>query len=174
MIKETFRKYIADEDFKGMFNALGWNRYQGLSEFDEDIDGISYHFRIVGQIKGFQAIVCANAPHMTSSLCKRIDYKLRPSAQSYICIFTLPKEQGQKFHHMWAIPIRKPEKRDIVLIEYTTPDQTDLLFQKHSGITFGVNEQNAITISDVRERIYNAFEVNSEKLTKDLKELGIL
>lgn len=167
MIKETFRKYIADEDFKGMFNALGWNRYQGLSEFDEDIDGISYHFRIVGQIKGFQAIVCANAPHMTSSLCKRIDYKLRPSAQSYICIFTLPKEQGQKFHHIWAIPIRKPEKRDIVLIEYTTPDQTDLLFQKHSGITFGVNEQNAITISDVRERIYNAFEVNSEKLTKD-------
>lgn len=167
MIKETFRKYIADEDFKGMFNALGWNRYQGLSEFDEDIDGISYHFCIVGQIKGFQAIVCTNAPHMTSSLCKRIDYKLRPSAQSYICIFTLPKEQGQKFHHMWAIPIRKPEKRDIVLIEYTTPDQTDLLFQKHSGITFGVNEQNAITISDVRERIYNAFEVNSEKLTKD-------
>lgn len=167
MIKETFRKYIADEDFKGMFNALGWNSYQGLSEFDEDIDGISYHFCIVGQIKGFQAIVCTNAPHMTSSLCKRIDYKLRPSAQSYICIFTLPKEQGQKFHHMWAIPIRKPEKRDIVLIEYTTPDQTDLLFQKHSGITFGVNEQNAITISDVRERIYNAFEVNSEKLTKD-------
>lgn len=167
MLKDTFRQYIADADFKALFNALGWNRYQGLSDFDEVIDGISYHFRIVGQIKGFQAIVCDNAPHMTSSLCKRIDYKLRPSAQSYICIFTLPKEQGQKFHHMWAIPIRKPEKRDIVLIEYTTPDQTELLYQKLNGITFSVNEQNAITISDVRDRIYNTFEVNSEKLTKD-------
>lgn len=167
MLKDTFRQYIADADFKALFNTLGWNRYQGLSDFDEVIDGISYHFRIVGQIKGFQAIVCDNAPHMTSSLCKRIDYKLRPSAQSYICIFTLPKEQGQKFHHMWAIPIRKPEKRDIVLIEYTMPDQTELLYQKLNGITFSVNEQNAITISDVRDRIYNTFEVNSEKLTKD-------
>ena len=167
MLKDTFRQYIADADFKALFNALGWNRYQGLADFDEVIDGISYHFRIVGQIKGFQAIVCDNAPHMTSSLCKRIDYKLRPSAQSYICIFTLPKEQGQKFHHIWAIPIRKPEKRDIVLIEYTTPDQTELLYQKLNGITFSINEQNAITISDVRDRIYNTFEVNSEKLTKD-------
>ena len=167
MLKDTFRQCIADADFKALFNALGWNRYQGLADFDEVIDGISYHFRIVGQIKGFQAIVCDNAPHMTSSLCKRIDYKLRPSAQSYICIFTLPKEQGQKFHHMWAIPIRKPEKRDIVLIEYTTPDQTELLYQKLNGLTFSVNEQNAITISDVRDRIYSTFEVNSEKLTKD-------
>lgn len=167
MLKDTFRQYIADADFKALFNALGWNRYQGLADFDEVIDGILYHFHIVGQIKGFQAIVCDNAPHMTSSLCKRIDYKLRPSAQSYICIFTLPKEQGQKFHHMWAIPIRKPEKRDIVLIEYTTPDQTELLYQKLNGLTFSVNEQNTITISDVRDRIYNTFEVNSEKLTKD-------
>lgn len=167
MLKDTFRQYIADADFKALFNALGWNRYQGLADFDEVIDGISYHFHIVGQIKGFQAIVCDNAPHMTSSLCKRIDYKLRPSAQSYICIFTFPKEQGQKFHHMWAIPIRKPEKRDIVLIEYTTPDQTELLYQKLNGLTFSVNEQNAITISDVRDRIYSTFEVNSEKLTKD-------
>ena len=166
MIKDTFRQYIADADFKSLFNALGWNQYRGLTEFDELIDGFNYHFHIVGQIKGFQAIVCTNAPHMTSSLCKRIDYKLRPSAQSYICIFTLPKEQ-YKFHHLWAIPIRKPEKRDIVLIEYTTPDQTELLFQKLNGITFSVNEQNTITITDVRERIYGAFEVNSEKLTKD-------
>ena len=166
MIKDTFRQYIADADFKSLFNALGWNQYRGLTEFDELIDGFNYHFRIVGQIKGFQAIVCTNAPHMTSSLCKRIDYKLRPSAQSYICIFTLPKEQ-YKFHHLWAIPIRKPEKRDIVLIEYTTPDQTELLFQKLNGITFSVNEQNTITITDVRDRIYGTFEVNSEKLTKD-------
>ncbi len=167
MLKDTFRQYVADADFKALFNALGWNRYQGLADFDEVIDGISYHFHIVGQIKGFQAIVCDNAPHITSSLCKRIDYKLRPSAQSYICIFMLPKEQGQKFHHMWVIPIRKPEKRDIVLIEYSTPDQTELLYQKLNGITFSVNEQNDITISDVRDRIYNSFEVNSEKLTKD-------
>ena len=85
MIKSVFRQYIADTDFKSLFNTLGWNRYQGLSEFNEEIDGFSYHFRIVGQIKGFQAIVCDNAEHITASLCKRIDYKLRPYAQSYIC-----------------------------------------------------------------------------------------
>lgn len=167
MIKSVFRQYIADTDFKSLFNTLGWNRYQGLSEFNEEIDGFSYHFRIVGQIKGFQAIVCDNAEHITASLCKRIDYKLRPYAQSYICIFVLPTEQQYTLHHVWAIPIRKPEKKDIVLIEYTSLDQTELLYQKISGIRFVVNEQGTITISDVRERIYNTFEVNSERLTKD-------
>lgn len=167
MIKSVFRQYIADTDFKSLFNTLGWNRYQGLSEFNEEIDGFSYHFRIVGQIKGFQAIVCDNAEHITASLCKRIDYKLRPYAQSYICIFVLPTAQQYTLHHVWAIPIRKPEKKDIVLIEYTSLDQTELLYQKISGIRFVVNEQGTITISDVRERIYNTFEVNSERLTKD-------
>ena len=71
MIKQVFRQYIADADFKSLFNALGWNRYQGLAEFNEEIDGFSYHFRIVGQIKGFQVIVCDNAEHITASLCKR-------------------------------------------------------------------------------------------------------
>lgn len=166
MIKQVFRQYIADADFKSLFNALGWNRYQGLTEFNEEIDGFSYHFRIVGQIKGFQVIVCDNAEHITASLCKRIDYKLRPSAQSYICIFKLPNEHNA-LHHIWAIPIRKPEKKDIVLIEYTSLEQTELLYQKIDGISFGVNEQSTITISDVRERIYNTFEVNSERLTRD-------
>lgn len=166
MIKQVFRQYIADADFKSLFNALGWNRYQGLAEFNEEIDGFSYHFRIVGQIKGFQVIVCDNAEHITASLCKRIDYKLRPSAQSYICIFKLPNEHNA-LHHIWAIPIRKPEKKDIVLIEYTSLEQTELLYQKIDGISFGVNEQSTITISDVRERIYNTFEVNSERLTRD-------
>lgn len=166
MIKQVFRQYIADADFKSLFNELGWNRYQGLAEFNEEIDGFSYHFRIVGQIKGFQVIVCDNAEHITASLCKRIDYKLRPSAQSYICIFKLPNEHNA-LHHIWAIPIRKPEKKDIVLIEYTSLEQTELLYQKIDGISFGVNEQSTITISDVRERIYNTFEVNSERLTRD-------
>ena len=40
MLKDTFRQYIADADFKALFNALGWNRYQGLTDFDEAIDGI--------------------------------------------------------------------------------------------------------------------------------------
>ena len=167
MTREQFRQYIKATDFKSLFIALGWNNYRNtFADFEEEFDGYTYSFRTVAQMKGYQVIVCDNAETVTSSFCKRLDHKLRPNAQHYICIFTLP-EENSNVHHVWAFPIRKTEKRDMVLFEYRNLDQTELLFQKLGGLTFGINEQAAITIADVRDRIYGEFEVNSEKLTKD-------
>ena len=167
MTREQFRQYIKATDFKSLFIALGWNNYRNtFADFEEEFDGYTYSFRTVAQMKGYQVIVCDNAQTVTSSFCKRLDHKLRPNAQHYICIFTLP-EENSNVHHVWAFPIRKTEKRDMVLFEYRNLDQTELLFQKLGGLTFGINEQATITIADVRDRIYGEFEVNSEKLTKD-------
>lgn len=167
MTREQFRQYIKATDFKSLFITLGWNNYRNtFADFEEEFDGYTYSFRTVAQMKGYQVIVCDNAKTVTSSFCKRLDHKLRPNAQHYICIFMLPEENGN-VHHVWAFPIRKTEKRDMVLFEYHNIDQTELLFQKLGGLTFGINEQATITIADVRDRIYAEFEVNSEKLTKD-------
>lgn len=167
MTREQFRQYIKATDFKSLFIALGWNNYRNtFADFEEEFDGYTYSFRTVAQMKGYQVIVCDNAQTVTSSFCKRLDHKLRPNAQHYICIFMLPEENGN-VHHVWAFPIRKTEKRDMVLFEYHNIDQTELLYQKLHGLTFGINEQATITIADVRDRIYAEFEVNSEKLTKD-------
>ncbi|MBQ6764307.1 MAG: Eco57I restriction-modification methylase domain-containing protein [Paludibacteraceae bacterium] len=167
MTREQFRQYIKATDFKSLFITLGWNNYRNtFADFEEEFDGYTYSFRTVAQMKGYQVIVCDNAETVTSSFCKRLDHKLRPNAQHYICIFMLPEENGN-VHHVWAFPIRKTEKRDMVLFEYHNIDQTELLYQKLGGLTFGINEQATITIADVRDRIYAEFEVNSEKLTKD-------
>lgn len=167
MTREQFRQYIKATDFKSLFITLGWNNYRNtFADFEEEFDGYTYSFRTVAQMKGYQVIVCDNAKTVTSSFCKRLDHKLRPNAQHYICIFMLPEENGN-VHHVWAFPIRKTEKRDMVLFEYHNIDQTELLYQKLGGLTFGINEQATITIADVRDRIYAEFEVNSEKLTKD-------
>ena len=167
MTREQFRQYIKTTDFKSLFITLGWNNYRNtFADFEEEFDGYTYSFRTVAQMKGYQVIVCDNAKTVTSSFCKRLDHKLRPNAQHYICIFMLPEENGN-VHHVWAFPIRKTEKRDMVLFEYHNIDQTELLYQKLGGLTFGINEQATITIADVRDRIYAEFEVNSEKLTKD-------
>ena len=167
MTREQFRQYIKATDFKSLFITLGWNNYRNtFADFEEEFDGYTYSFRTVAQMKGYQVIVCDNAQTVTSSFCKRLDHKLRPNAQHYICIFMLPEENGN-VHHVWAFPIRKTEKRDMVLFEYHNIDQTELLYQKLGGLTFGINEQATITIADVRDRIYAEFEVNSEKLTKD-------
>ena len=46
-----------------------------------------------------------------------------------------------------------------------TTDQAQFLFEKISGLSFGIDE--VTTIVDVKERVQGAFAVNSEKITKD-------
>ncbi len=164
MTREQFQQHIKDADFKTLFNSLGWDNYRGNADFEEEIDGYTYQFRTIAKKQGFQVIVCDNAQRVSASFCKRLDHKIRPNAQDYICIFTLPKE-GNALHHIWAVPIRKTDKRDIVLVEYCNVGQTELLYQKVDKITFPLMQN--LNVVDVRDQVYSAFEVNSEKLTKD-------
>lgn len=164
MTREQFQQHIKDADFKTLFNSLGWDNYRGNADFEEEIDGYTYQFRTIAKKQGFQVIVCDNAQRVSASFCKRLDHKIRPNAQDYICIFTLPKE-GNALHHIWAVPIRKTDKRDIVLVEYSNVGQTELLFQKVDKITFPMMQN--LNVVDVRDQVYSAFDVNSEKITKD-------
>ncbi len=164
MTREQFQQHIKDADFKTLFNSLGWDNFKGNAEFEEEIDGYTYQFRTIAKKQGYQVIVCDNAQRVSASFCKRLDHKIRPNAQDYICIFTLPKE-GNALHHIWAVPIRKTDKRDIVLVEYYNVGQTELLYQKIDKITFPLALN--LDVVDIRDQVYSAFDVNSEKLTKD-------
>lgn len=165
MTKEQFRQCIKNAEFKRLFiDYLGWNNPPKSYDMDIELEGETYYFKEVARKGSHQVLVCPIEHRVTSSFCKRLDYKVRPMAENYICIFVLPNE-SYELHHVWAIPIRKTEKRDIVLTEYTTLEQTEMLYQKIGGITFPMTEQ--LTVVDVRDRVYAAFEVNSEKLTKD-------
>lgn len=162
MNKRTFTEHIAESNFRELFiREMGWNNPHGQKSFDLLIEGITYTFQLIAERSGFQVLTCQQAEIPTSSLCKKIDTRLRRQANDYICIYHLPKSQ----HHLWVVPVKKVEKRDLVLVEYETAERAGFLFEKVDDLTFGLDERT--TIMDVKERVQGTFIINSEKITND-------
>lgn len=163
MRRNVFNQYIQANDFKGLFiTEMGWNQFKGQADMPPiDIEGKSYQMTTIAERNGFQIITCPVQHIPASSLCKKLDYKLRNMAYDYICIFYLPGTA----HHQWMAPVKTVEKRDIVTIEYESADKADFLFAKIDSLSFDLGQQT--TIVDVKEQVQHTFAVNSEKITKD-------
>lgn len=162
MNRRTFNQYVSESNFRELFiSEMGWNNPQGQTLFDIPVDETSFEFHLIAERSGFQVLTCLVDAAPTSSLCKKLDTRLRRSANDYICIFI----QKGTCHHLWAVPVKKVEKRDIVIVEYASVETAEFLFEKMEGLSFGLDERT--TIMDVVERVQAAFVVNSEKITKD-------
>ncbi|MCI7008278.1 MAG: Eco57I restriction-modification methylase domain-containing protein [Parabacteroides sp.] len=163
MRRNVFNQYIQANDFKGLFiTEMGWNQFKGQADMPPiDIEGKSYQMTTIAERNGFQIITCPVQHIPASSLCKKLDYKLRNMAYDYICIFYLPGTA----HHQWMAPVKTVEKRDIVTIEYESADKADFLFAKIDSLSFDLGQQTSIV--DVKEQVQHTFAVNSEKITKD-------
>lgn len=163
MRKNVFIELVKKAQFRDLFiTEMGWNNYRGQMELPlVEIDGISYQLFSIAERNGFQILICEVDEIPTSSTCKRIDTKLRRSANDYIAIYI---KRGTE-HHQWVAPIRNVEKRDLVTIEYESADKADFVYSKIDGLSFENSEHT--TIVDVKERVHGTFAINSEKITKD-------
>lgn len=163
MNRNTFNRCIRESDFRELFiSEMGWNNYSGQSDITPiAVDEIEYQPKTIAERNGFQIITCDVRAIPTTTVCKKIDIKLRRWANDYICIYAIPGTE----HHLWVAPIKTVEKRELVTIEYNEARAADFLFSKIDNLSFGLDELT--TIMDVKERIQGAFAVNSEKITKD-------
>ena len=162
MNKRIFNQYIADSKFKEMFiMQMGWNNPQGQTDFDVAIDEQEFTYSQIAERNGFQVLTCRVEEIPSASLCKKIDHRLRRWANDYICIYYIPNTE----HHQWVVPVKKVEKRDLVLVEYASAAKADFLYDKIARISFELDERT--TIMDVKERIQGGFIINSEKITRD-------
>lgn len=163
MKKNLFDQYISKANFKELFiSEMLWNNPTGATQLPEiTIDDTTYHIEQIAERKGFQILNCKVNQIPSSAVCKKIDQKIRKNAENYICIFFLP----EKLHHLWIAPVKKVEKRDVVLIEYDTIEKAAFLFEKMEKLSFSLEDEP--NILDIIEKVQAAFLVNSEKITKD-------
>ncbi len=163
MKRQTFNRLIAAANFAELFiSEMAWNNPTGPVKLPPiEIDSVTYSPQAVADKCGFKVLVCEVDTIPTTSVCRRIDLKVRRFANDYILIFA----QRSGFHHLWLAPVRKVDKRDIVTTEYTTAAQSEFLFEKVDKLAFAFDER--VTITDVRQRVQESFVVNSEKITKD-------
>ena len=163
MKRNIFNQYIQESNFRELFiTEMGWNNPSGTTMLPEyTIDERTFRIEQIADRSGFQILKCEVDEIPTSSVCKKLDTKLRRNAENYICIFMVP----YTLHHLWATPVKKVEKRDIVLVEYDTIDKAGFLFEKMEGLSFSLDETP--TILDIIVKVQSAFIINSEKITKD-------
>lgn len=163
MKRNVFNQYLQNGDFRELFiTEMGWNNPSGTTMLPEYIiDERAFRIEQIADRSGFQILLCEVDEIPTSSVCKKLDTKLRLNAENYICIFMVP----DTMHHLWAAPVKKVEKRDIVLVEYDTIDKAGFLFEKMEGLSFSLDETP--TILDIIAKVQSAFIINSEKITKD-------
>ena len=163
MKRNIFNQYITASNFKGLFvSEMLWNNPTGATQLPEiTIDNTTFHIEQIAERKGFQILHCQVERIPSSAICKKIDHKIRKNAENYICIFILPGT----LHHLWVAPVKKVEKRDIVLIEYDSLDKAAFLFEKMESLSFSLDDD--LTILDIIEKVQAAFLINSEKITKD-------
>ena len=162
MNKRTFIQYIGESNFKELFiREMGWNNPKGQTKFDITIEETTYEFQQIADRSGFQVLTCEVDDIPSSSMSKKIDTRLRRTANDYICIYHIPQSE----HHLWVVPVKKVEKRDLVLVEYELASKADFLFEKMEDLCFDLDERT--TIMDVKEKVQAGFIINSEKITKD-------
>ena len=162
MTLQQFQQFIKESNFTELFiSELGWNKYpsQPLPPFQ--VGDIVFEIDGIAERNGFQVLISYMDKLPTQTECKALDGKLRRLADSYILIFV----ENNTNHHLWSVPIKNNEKRQLVFVEYLTSQRLEFLYSKIGELTFDIDEKTYIT--DVKARVQKAFEVNSEKLTKD-------
>ena len=171
MKRNVFNQYLSESNFRELFiTEMGWNNPSGATLLPEyTIDERTFQIEQIAERSGFQILQCKVDEIPVSSVCKKLDTKLRKNAENYICIFFTPPlsgEVGRGPHHLWVAPVKKVEKRDLVLVEYDTVDKASFLFEKMEGLSFSLDDETP-TILDIIEKVQAAFLINSEKITKD-------
>lgn len=163
MKRNIFNQYISASDFKGLFvSEMLWNNPLGATQLPEiTIEDKTFHIKEIAERNGFQILQCHVEDIPSSAMCKKIDHKIRKNAENYICIFMV----SSTMHHLWVAPVKKVEKRDIVLVEYDSLDKAGFLFEKMEALSFTLEDNP--TILDIITKVQAAFLINSEKITKD-------
>lgn len=162
MRRNEFNSYITEKNFNGFFIELGWNHVHASDRINPiSIDEVEYEITPVADKQGFKVLVCKTDELPQHTIRKKIDFQLRKYFHNYILVFTLENSE----HQLWMVPVKTVEKRDLVVVEYQSADKADFLFSKVSNLSFGLEEETNIV--DVTHKVHGAFEVNSERITKD-------
>ncbi len=162
MRRDDFNSYIQESNYTGLFVELGWNYVHSSDRINPiEIDETVYEIVPVADKQGFKALICHTAELPQHSVRRKIDFQLRKYFHYYVLIFI--KDHSE--HQMWMVPVKRVEKRDLVIVEYQSADRADFLFSKVADFRFGLEED--VTIVDVTRRVHGAFELNSERVTKD-------
>ena len=160
MTKNDFLSYLHEGDFKSLFIESGWNKPTNPYPTIVQVGESNFEICEVAQQKGFRIFVGKVEKMPDSSTRRLIDTKLRKASNDYLAIYVSTAD----FHHLWSVPVKTVDKRQLVTIEYIQDDQATFLLEKINAISFSIDDDP--TIVDVVDKVNSAFVVNTTDITK--------
>jgi len=166
--KELFSSTIKQFQFKELFNELGWDNFK--SKVPVTFDGAIHSLQGIAEKKGFVIFLYAAEPGKSipeSSIRKKIDNAIAKLHFEHLIIYI----DGAKTRQHWELLIREPNKPLITRpIDYYAGQEPEMLFQKLEGLFFDFEDEDKLSIVDVRSRVMANFEKNAEVVTKKFYE----
>lgn len=162
--KTNFSNYITQFNFRELFNEMGLNNDRTQQPIV--VDDITFMLQAVAEKSGFKILICSpteNGIIPDYITRKKIETKVTKLFQEHLIIFYDANNQEQ----IWQLAVRqsgKPTK--ITETRYHISQSPELLYQRASGIFFEMDEEEKITIVDVKGRMAENFHANAEKVTK--------
>ena len=160
MDKSEFLQYLHAADFRQLFINSGWDNPTTSTPYRIGVGEATYSFAEAAQKKGFRVYVCKVEKMPDSSARRVIDSRIRKASHEYLAVYV----GASDFHHLWSVPVKSVDKRQLVTIEYAEDDQATFLREKLGDVSFALEEEP--TIIEVINKVNAAFLVNKDDVTK--------
>jgi hypothetical protein len=160
---KTVTKYLEAFDFTKLFlNELGWD---GLSHgIPVSVGEQTYELKPVAQKRSVQVLhyaAPAGAPLPDYALRQRMERAVTREAREHLIIFTDAAQTSQIWQWVDRRPSLPARYREV---KWHKHQQSELLRQKLSAISFDIGEETSLTVVGVAQRLRGGFD--REKVTK--------
>ncbi|MDR2927597.1 MAG: Eco57I restriction-modification methylase domain-containing protein [Cytophagaceae bacterium] len=159
--KQTFSDYIQQFKFRELFNDMGWDNDRTTEPIV--VDNETYALQAVAQKHGFKILTLQVDIIPGYATRKKIENQVTKLFQEHLIIFF----DAQKIEQIWQLAVRqvgKPTK--LSETQWNKSQAPELLYQRAAGVFFEMDEEEHITIIDVKSRMAENFQQNNEKVTK--------
>lgn len=164
MKKKEFSKYIKTFNFRALFNELGWDNF--TNDLPITIDEEIFELEGIAEKKGFVILHCPptnNGKIPLSRVRKLIEARVAKQYFEHLIIYTNQTES----HQIWQIALKEENKpKQVRDISWYSHQHTDVLFQRLKNLLFTLDEEEHITIVDVKKRVSENFAKNTDAVTK--------
>ncbi len=159
-----FSDFIKNFNFEDLFIELGWDRFNKSMTLKAGEQ--KYEFKGIVEKRGFTIFQCLpkdDSPFPKASERDKLDRQITKRFHEHLIIYG----DSEKTRQLWEYRLKEPNQPDRRRrIEYYTHQEPAVLFHKLEGLFFSIDEEDQISIIDVKKRVAEQFDQNYEKVTK--------
>lgn len=164
MKKKAFAEYITNFNFKDLFINLGWDNFN--NKLAVAINDDAFQLSGIVEKKGFVILHCsplANGKIPLSNIRKQIEKKVTQNYFEHLIIYSDEVQTQQ----IWQFVIKEENKpKQVREITWYNHQDVEILFQRLKNLLFTIDEEEKITLIDVKARVSENIATNTETVTK--------